>query len=176
MEDDTLVYPMSRSIPRGALVAGKYVGYVLAALVFLLPSALVGLAVGVALNSGPQVSLDGLLPGVVVMAVLAVLAYGGFFLLLGLLTRQALVIGLIYGFLWEAFVPLLPGPLKELSLVYYLRAAGGHLVGADPSHPRPSRFSLGAAVAVPVGFSLACAALAALYLRYAEVRPGAAPA
>ena len=132
MEDDTLVYPMSRSIPRRALVAGKYVGYVLAALVFLLPSALVGLAVGVALNLGPQVSLDGLLPGVVVMAVLAVLAYGGFFLLLGLLTRQALVIGLIYGFLWEAFVPLLPGPLKELSLVYYLRAAGGHLVGSGP--------------------------------------------
>lgn len=176
MEDDTLVYPMSRSLPRGALVLGKYVGYVLAAIVVLLPSALVGLAVGVAMNVGPQVSLDGLLPGVLLMTVLAILAYGAFFLFLGLLTRQALVIGLIYGFLWEAFVPLLPGPLKELSLVYYLRAAGAGLVSGGPLASSSAPVSLGASVAVLVGFSGACTVLAALYVRYAEVRPGAAPA
>jgi len=176
IEEDTLVYPMSRSVPRGALVLGKYVGFSGAALLLLLPSVIVAASIAAGLGRGPTVATGSLFEALVLVTALAVLAYGAFFLFLGLLTRHALVIGLLFGFIWETFVPLLPGPLKELTLVYYLRTVGARLVTAGPLSVAPGPVSLAAAIAVPIVFSIVAGALATLYLRVAEARPAAAPA
>jgi ABC-2 type transport system permease protein len=169
IEDDSIVYPVTRSLPRPVLVCGKFAGLMAAALLFLLPAAFVGFALGVALNAGPGVSLVGVGATLLVSTTVATAAYGAFFLLLGLVTRQALVIGLIYGFLWETFVPLLPGPLKELTLVYYLRDIGGHLASAGPIAQVPKLVSLGAAVAVPLVFALVAVFLSCVYIVHAEL-------
>jgi ABC-2 type transport system permease protein len=176
IEEDTLVYPLTRSVPRAAVLAGKFLGFVGAALCFLLPTALLGPGLAVAFNAGPQVALSGVLPTLVITTMLATVAYGSFFLLLGLLTRQALVIGLLYGFFWETFLPLLPGPLKQLSVIYYLRAVGGQLVAAGPLAAGGTTVSLGAAVLVPILFAMATGALAWVYLTRAEIRPAPAAA
>ena len=171
IEEDTLVYPMSRSVPRASLVAGKLLGFILAALAFLLPSALLGPAIGVAFNAGPAESLQGVAAAIGLTTGLAIVAYGSVFVLLGLLTRQALVIGLLYGFFWETFLPLLPGPLKELSVVYYLRALAGHLTVAGPFAAPGVGPDWPTDLAVLLGVGVAAAVFAWQYLLHAEIRP-----
>jgi ABC-2 type transport system permease protein len=176
IEEDTLVYPMVRSVPRLAIVLGKFLGFLAAALCLLLPSALAGPAAAVAFNAGPQLTLDGLLPTLLATTALGVLAYGAFFLLLGLVTRQALVIGLLYGFFWEAFLPLLPGPLKELSLVYYLRGIGARLMTSGPLTTSGSSAALSAAIVVPLVFALVVLLLSYVLLARTEIRSAPASA
>jgi ABC-2 type transport system permease protein len=176
LEEDTLVYPLGRTVPRPALAVGKYLGFVGAAVAVLLPSSIIGTAVAAGLGHGPTTSSAGLGQAVLVLPVLGVVAYGAIFLLLGLVTRQALVIGLLYGFLWETFLSLIAGPIRELTVIYYLRGVGAWLVPGG---------SLGAGVAAldPAGVAIAAGLLAigslaaaSLFLRYAEIRPAAAPA
>ena len=176
IEDDTIIYPAMRSLPRPALVVGKYLGFVGAALAFLLPAAALGPAIGIVLNAGPEVDATGVATTLLVTTVVAVLSYGAFFLWLGLISRQALVIGLIYGFFWETFVPLLPGPLKELTLVYYLREIGGHLTTGGPFASTPHLVGLTASVGVPVAFAAAVVTLACVYISEAELRSAPSPA
>ena len=176
IEDETIVYPIVRNVPRPVLVLGKFLGFVAAALVFLLPAALLGPVVGVWLNAGPQVSLSGVGVAIAATTVVAIVAYGSFFLLLGLLTRSALVFGLVYGFLWESFVPLLPGPLKELTLVYYLRDIGGRLTTAGPLANVPNLVSLPVAVLVPLLFALGAIVSSCVFILQAELGPSPSPA
>lgn len=175
LEEDTLVYPLNRTLPRPALVVGKYLGFLAAALVVLLPSALFATGLAAAWGSGPTLGSPALLETIALLTVLAVLAYGAFFLLLGLLTRQALVIGLLYGFIWETFVSVIAGPIRQLTIVYYLRGAAASLLSSGPLASGPSGVSVLDAV---VGLGLMAAAsvaVAAAYLQYVEVVPSAAP-
>jgi ABC-2 type transport system permease protein len=176
LEEDTLVYPMSRTVPRPALVAGKFLGLVTAALVTLLPSAILGAGLAAALTDGPTRGSPGLAEALVLLTILGVAAYGSYFLLLGLLTRQALVIGLLYGFLWETFISLIPGPIRHLTIIYYLRGVGARLVGTGALSDGPSDVTvLGASAGLLLTVATALV-LASLYLRYSENRPAAAPA
>ncbi|HEV2429549.1 MAG TPA: hypothetical protein VGV64_06880 [Thermoplasmata archaeon] len=175
LEEDTLVYAMSRSVPRPALVVGKYAGLLGAGLLLLVPSVVLSDALATGLGPGPNASTAPALSALLTMTVLAVAAYGALFLFLGLLTRQALVIGLLIGFIWETFVPLLPGPLKVVTVIYYLRTVGARLVDTGPLSVAPSGLSLGVAAVVLAAFSAAVLAIAGALLRYVESRPGAAP-
>jgi ABC-2 type transport system permease protein len=176
LEDDTLVYPLNRTIPRAALAAGKYLGLVAAAALLLIPSAVVGGAIAAVLGNGPTVASPGLTEALLLLTILAILSYSAIFFLLGLLTRQALVIGLLYGFLWETFISLIAGPIRELSVIYYLRGVGTALaptgsLGAGVSAIAPDGVVVGA-----IGLALGSVVLASLWLAYAEIRPAAAPA
>jgi ABC-2 type transport system permease protein len=168
LEDDTLVYPLNRTIPRAALAAGKYLGLVTAAALLLIPSALIGGAIAAEFGNGPTLPSTGLTEGLFLLTVLGILTYTAIFFLLGLVTRQALVIGLLYGFLWETFISLIAGPVRELSVIYYLRGVGSSLAPTG---------ALGAGViAGAIAVGLASVVLAFLWLAYAEIRPAAAPA
>jgi ABC-2 type transport system permease protein len=176
LEEDTLLYPLKRTVPRPCLVVGKYLGFLATTLLALLPSAVFGTALAVIWGTGPTVPTLGLLEAVVSLTVLGVVAYGATFLLLGLLTRSALVIGLVYGFLWETFISLIPGPISQWTVVYYLRGVGVELVpsgslGASGSAVPVLNAALGAAA-----FAVGSLAVASLVLRYAELQPAAAPA
>ncbi len=175
LEEDTLLYPMKRTIPRPAIVVGKYLGFLVATLLVLLPSAGVGLALAAALGHGTTQATWGLGEAVVLLTVLGTVAYGAVFLFLGLLTRSALVIGLIYGFLWETFVSLISGPISQWTLVYYLRAAGYDLVPSGALGGNPTQVSVLGATGGFIVFAIACLAGASVLLRYAEIRPGASP-
>jgi ABC-2 type transport system permease protein len=175
LEEDTLLYPLKRTVPRPSLVVGKYLGFLLTTLLALLPSALFGIGLAALVGPGPTVGTAGLYEAVVLMTVFAVISYGAIFLLLGLLTRQALLIGLIYGFLWETFVSLLPGPISEGTVVYYLRDIGHQLV---PSGALGGSSSSASVASVSLGlllFAIGCLAVTSIVLRYAEIRPAAAP-
>ncbi|MGP8072319.1 MAG: hypothetical protein ACLPZM_04220 [Thermoplasmata archaeon] len=175
LEEDTLLYPLKRTVPRPSLVVGKYIGFVATTLLALLPSAVIGTALGGALGKGPTVATSGLFEAVVVMTILGVAAYGAVFLLLGLITRYALIIGLIYGFMWETFVSLLPGPISQWTVVYYLRGVGFQFV---PSGALGSNASTTSLVGIALGFllfALGCLAVTSVVLRYSETPSAAAP-
>jgi ABC-2 type transport system permease protein len=174
IEEDTLVYLTSRSVPRASIVVGKYAGAVLAAAIVLVPSALLGSALGVAYNLAPSVSTQGLYYAVVAMSLAAIAAYTAFFLLLGLLTRQALPIGLLYGFIWETFVSQLPGPIRQATIVYYLRGLGASYVSAGPLASSKAISPASVALGV-VGLVAVVLLLTSACLEWVERRPVPSP-
>ncbi len=150
-------------------------GFLVTTLLALLPSVVLGTAVAATFGHGPTVSTNGLWEAVLLLSVLGVVAYGATFLLLGLLTRFALVIGLIYGFLWEAFVSLIPGPIGQWTVVYYLRDVGAQLVSSGSLGSSTSTVSVAGVLVGFVVFAVASLTVASIVLRYTESRPAAAP-
>ncbi len=149
IDSETLVYLVDRSVPRPVLTLGKFLGSVGASLVILLPGTLVPLGLAV-LGGAPAYPLQ--VPvGLAVVLALGVVAYAGFFLFLGLVTRSALLVGLLFGFLWEELLPALPGSVPRMTVVYYLRDLLAHLLGAGPLAGYPDPLSAALAVGVLLG-------------------------
>jgi hypothetical protein len=114
-ESRSLVWVMTRPIPRSAIYLAKFLG--------ALPwCALFGLGGFVALCAvgGPhgREALVRYWPA----AAMAALAFAALFHLLGALFRRPVVVGLVYVFFFEAVVSALPGSLKLLSLSFYARS------------------------------------------------------
>lgn len=175
LEEDTLLYPLKRTVPRPSLVAGKYLGFLATTLLALVPSAVFGIALAAAFGHGPTSSSAGLVEAVVLMTVLAVAAYGATFLFLGLLTRSALVIGLVYGFLWEAFISLIPGPIDQWTVVYYLQGIGTRLVPTGSLGSGAASVTVAGATVGLLAFALGSLSGASVVLRYTESRASQAP-
>lgn len=112
VDDETLVYIWHRPTPRWLLAATAWAASVTVAL----PFSVIPLTATAAIASHG----DGRVTTAVAAAtVLCVVAYGGLFLLLGLVFRRALIWGLIYLFIWEAFVARVGQSAARLSIGSY---------------------------------------------------------
>ena len=126
IEDRTITYLFTRPVPRGAVLAGKYLAYVVCATVVVLPSVMIVYFLVVPLLGGsigrnfPALLVDLGLIG----AGLAV--YGAVFALVGAWFRRPLLTGLVFVFGWEPVVVMLPGYMKYLSVAYYLQGLAPH--------------------------------------------------
>jgi ABC-2 type transport system permease protein len=113
IEDGTIVYLLSKPLSRARVITAKL------AASWLPAAALVSLS---AASSG-AIALQGAEPTLFVAFVIAAafgaLAYSSVFLLLSLLTSRALVIGLIYVFIWEGIVTELFTGTRILSVRQY---------------------------------------------------------
>lgn len=114
-EGRTLIWLMSRPLPRSAVYLAKWLG--------VLPWCL--------LANGGGLFLLGVAGGEIGMravesywttALLGTVAFSSLFHLIGALFRRPAVVGLVYIFFFETLVANLPGSLKQLSLNYYLRS------------------------------------------------------
>ncbi len=114
-ESRSLVWVMTRPIPRSAIYLAKFVG----TLPWCLAFGLGGFAV-VCLAGGPfgREALTRYWPG----AAMATVAFASLFHLVGAIFRRPVVVGLVYVFFFEAVVAALPGSLKLLSLNFYARS------------------------------------------------------
>ena len=56
------------------------------------------------------------------MIVLGLLAYGGLFAWVGARFRQPLVIGLVFVFGWEQVALLIPGYVRNFTIIYFLQS------------------------------------------------------
>ena len=170
IEDNTLPFLLTRPVSRATLIVSKYAGYLVAALVMLLPPVLVAWGVTEAYQ-GTGTALDvGVLSGFLVATALAVLAYGALFYFLSVAFQKPLMVGLLIGFVWESVVLIIPGSVPKLSLIFYLQSI---LVGAAPALPIvgfSTEISLTVAVAVLVAFSIAMLVLAAFIFQSMEFR------
>ena len=169
IDDDTLGYLTSRSIPREGIVLGKYLGSTGAALVFLVPTAL--LPIAVALAAGAPSLPDGALGAIVAITVLAAVAYGALFLLLGLVTSWALLLGLLLGFLWEELLVNLPGSFPRLTVIFYLRSLASDLVGSGPLSGYTIALPTADAVLAPIAAAVVFVVAGMATIRVVELAP-----
>ncbi|MCI0701887.1 MAG: ABC transporter permease [Planctomycetia bacterium] len=114
-ESRSLVWLMTRPIPRSGIYLAKFLGTLPWCMAFG-----TGGFVALCLAGGERgrEALALYWPP----AVMATVTFAALFHLIGSIFRRPVVVGLIYVFFFEALVPSLPGSLKLLSLTFYARS------------------------------------------------------
>ncbi len=169
IDSETLVYLSDRSVGRGSLVVGKYLGALGASLLFSVPAALAPLGIA---EAGGAPAYPAAVPlAIALTAVVGTAAYVAVFLFLGLVTRSALVVGLLFGFLWEELLVLLPGGAPRLTLAFYLRRLLAGEVGSGPLAAYPSAVDPASALATLLGVVAAFLLFAIVVFRSLETAP-----
>ncbi|MGW2410899.1 ABC transporter permease subunit [Streptomyces tubercidicus] len=117
IDDGSVVYLLAKPVPRPTIILTKLLVAIGVTVTF---SALPVLLAGFLLNGNSQ----QMAVGYAVAAAVASVAYSALFLLFGTVTRHAVVFGLVYALIWEAFVgTLIPGA-KTLSVQQWALAIG----------------------------------------------------
>ena len=131
IDDGSIVYLLSKPLSRHVMVVTKLL---VAVTVVLLLGALPTLLAGLVLAG----TTDGLAVGFAVGAAAAGIGYCALFLLLAVVTRNAVVVGLLYALIWESLVgQLVPGAqalsIQQWALVLTERIVGPRAeeLGAD---------------------------------------------
>jgi ABC-2 type transport system permease protein len=124
IEQKTIVYLLTRPIPRWRLLLIKFLAAVITTTVTVwVASVLLAFVI-----YGPK----GLDPGAsrlgrdLLILPVGALAYTALFLLLATLLNRPLTYGLLFAFGWESWVPNMPGNFQKLSLMAYLRILAPH--------------------------------------------------
>ncbi len=110
--DETLVYLWHRKTPRWQLAAAAW----LAPATIAVPATAIGLSLCAVLVAGFNAKVFF---GTLLAVVVAAIVYSAAFTLLGLLFRRALIIGLMYLFIWEQFMARAGGGAATLSINTY---------------------------------------------------------
>ena len=133
VEDKTITYLFSRPIPRGAVLLGKYLAYLVCTIAVVLPSVVL---VYLLILSRPGSSLAGgfmdLVKDLVVIA-LGLAAYGAVFAWVGAQFKRPLLTGLAFVFAWEPAMLVIPGYLRRFTVAYYLQGLVPQAMPADDS-------------------------------------------
>ena len=133
IDDGSIVYLLSKPVKRPTIIFTKLIVAIAVTMVF---SAVPTFIAGFILNgNGQQVAI-----AYTVAALVASIAYSALFLLLGTVSRHAVVIGLVYALVWETlFGSLVPGArtlsVQQWSLSLAERVAGEGLIGSDVGLP-----------------------------------------
>jgi ABC-2 type transport system permease protein len=124
IDDGSVVYLLSKPLKRPAIIFTKLIVAIAVTMVF---SAVPTFVAGMILNgNGQQVAV-----AYTVAALVASIAYAALFLLLGTVSRHAVVFGLVYALVWEAlFGSLVPGA-RTLSVQQWALAIGHKVTGGD---------------------------------------------
>jgi hypothetical protein len=127
VDDKTITYLFTRPIQRRAIIFGKYLAYLVSAILLLLPSAVVVFFLVVPIGRGA--SIGGMFPTLLTdlgMLAIGLATYGSVFAFVGARLKRPLLGGLLFAFGWEPAVQLAPGYLKRASVAYYLEALVRH--------------------------------------------------
>lgn len=171
----TIVYLVTRPIPRSGLVVARIVAASLVVFFVVLLCA-IGVAIGV---FGPQHALNSALGKDVFALFLGSFAYVALFVLLSLWANKAMLVCLLYAFGWETLVASMPGDLYYLSIYSHILAVGAKPTsGASGStlavlSGQLGTNSLTSRTSVPVLILVigVCAALAAVWFANFEYVP-----
>ncbi|MEH0420088.1 ABC transporter permease [Streptomyces sp. B21-083] len=124
IDDGSVVYLLSKPLKRSKIIYTKLIVAIGVTMAF---SAVPTFIAGLILNgNGQQVAV-----AYTVAALVASIAYAALFLLLGTVSRHAVVFGLVYALVWEAlFGSLVPGA-RTLSVQQWALAVGHKVTGGD---------------------------------------------
>jgi len=131
VDDRTITYLFTRPIPRGAVLAGKYLAYLACTVLLILPSVVIVFFLLVPMGGRGVASAFPSLLGDLGMLAAGLAAYGAVFAWVGARIRRPLVAGLVFVLGWEPAVLLFPGYLKRLTVAYYLQALVPHAMPQD---------------------------------------------
>ncbi|WP_019887783.1 ABC transporter permease [Streptomyces purpureus] len=133
IDDGSIVYLLAKPVKRPTIIVTKLTVAIAVTMVF---SAVPTFVAGMILNGhGQQVAV-----AYTVAALVASIAYSALFLLLGTVSRHAVVIGLVYALLWEALFGSLIAGARTLSVQQWAlsvaeKVAGDGLVASDVGLP-----------------------------------------
>ena len=129
VEDKTITYLFTRPVPRGAVLLGKYLAYLVCTTLVVLPSVMVVYFLIIPIAEIPG-SFGALVKDLGILA-LGLAVYGALFALIGAVLKRPLIIGLIFAFGWEQVALLMPGYLKRFTVAYYLQGLVPHAMPSD---------------------------------------------
>ena len=159
IDDGSIVYLMSKPLSRHSIVLSKLVVAVaVVTLVAAVPTFIAGLVL-----SG---TAEGLAVGYGIGAAIAGLAYCALFILLAILTRNAVVVGLIYVLIWESLVGNFVPGAQVLSIQQWALAITEKVIGSSaPTLGVSSAVSLGEGVVLLTVIIVGCTWFAGSRLR-----------
>lgn len=123
-EDGTAVYLLTKPVERSAIVFPKLLAAWIASGLTMLVTGLVSGYILLAGEGDLRIAV-----GFTVAAVVGSLVYSALFIMLSIITNRALIIGLVYVFLWEGVVTGLFTGTRYLSIREYTLALGDRLSG-----------------------------------------------
>jgi ABC-type transport system involved in multi-copper enzyme maturation permease subunit len=126
VEGRTLTYLLTRPLTRASIFAGKFAAYLATSLSLALPSVVLTFFVLLTTRGWSAIgpSIGDLFRDLGVIT-LALVAYGAFFALLGVLLKRPVVPGLLFLYGWELLANL-PGYLPRFTLTAWLRSLVHH--------------------------------------------------
>jgi ABC-2 type transport system permease protein len=154
IDEGSIVYLLAKPLNRYQIVVSKLVVALGVLVVFgVLPVAVAGLVL-----TG---SLGGITAAYAVGALVAGVAYAALFLLLAVVTRNAVVIGLVYALVWESLLGGLAPGAQTLSVQQWALAVVEQLLGDDATLLGvESAVSLATGVVLLLVVALGCTAYA----------------
>ena len=129
VEDKTITYLFTRPVPRGAVLLGKYLAYLLCTTLIVLPSLMIVYFLLVPLAQ-VGASFVQLLTDLAILAA-GLAAYGALFACVGTLLKRPLLVGLVFAFGFEQVVLLMPGYLKHFTIAFYLQGLVPHAMPSE---------------------------------------------
>lgn len=144
IDDGSIAYLLAKPVPRATIVASKLLVAAACVLVFgALPLLLAGLVL--------LVSTPSLAVGFAAAGLLGGIAYCSLFALLSVLSRHAVVIGLIYLLIWEGLLGGLLDGVRWLSITRWTGAVVDALSPTTLVDDVPAPYAVAAALVVIVG-------------------------
>ncbi|MFG2027083.1 ABC transporter permease subunit [Streptomyces sp. NPDC048825] len=124
IDDGSVVYLLAKPIKRPTIIFTKLIVAIAVTMAF---SAIPTFLAGMILNgNGQQIAV-----AYTVAALVASIAYAALFLLLGTVTRHAVVFGLVYALVWEALFGSLVSGARTLSVQQWSLAVAHEVTGGD---------------------------------------------
>jgi len=124
IDDGSVVYLLAKPLKRPTIIFTKLIVAVAVTMAF---SAVPTFIAGMILNgNGQQIAV-----AYTVAALVASIAYAAMFLLLGTVTRHAVVLGLVYALVWEALFGSLVSGARTLSVQQWALAVAHKVTGGD---------------------------------------------
>ena len=126
VEDKTITYLFTRPVSRGAVLFGKYLGYLICTGLVVLPSIVLVYFIVVPILGG---SIGEHFPVLLIdlgLILLGLAVYGSLFALVGAWFKHPLLTGLVFVFGWEPVTTVVPGYMKHLTVAYYLQGLVPH--------------------------------------------------
>jgi ABC-type transport system involved in multi-copper enzyme maturation permease subunit len=130
VDDKTITYLFSRPIPRGAVLLGKYLAYMVATGFVVLPSVALVYLLIVPIGGSLGGSFLDFVKDLLLLAV-GLAVYGALFAFIGAWFRRPLLIGLVFIFGWEQAALAFPGYLKRFTIAHYLQGLVPHAMPQD---------------------------------------------
>ncbi|WP_151773799.1 ABC transporter permease [Streptomyces abyssomicinicus] len=120
IDDGSVMYLLAKPVQRRTVLLTKLVVAIAVTMVFSAVPTLIAALILVG-------TADGIAVAYTVAALVASVAYASLFLMLGTLTRHAVVVGLVYTLIWETLLGSYVAGARSLSVQQWALAVGGDL-------------------------------------------------
>jgi len=121
IEQKTIVYLLTRPVPRWKLLVLRYLASaIVVSVIGIIFACLSSVGAYHGFGSNPLLAKD------CVALIVGAFAYGALFLIISLMFNRAMIICLLFAFGWETMVPNMPGQMYYLSIYSYLQGIAQH--------------------------------------------------